>query len=296
MARGLLRKEPHRSMAGAGPPAIKNPHREAVQVGVFGVGICFRGGDGARVHLRDCRGGGLCCAARCLGCSTHSRPQVTSAGAKPNHGFFNCQQPVAKKNSPTPAATSASGRSARAPRQRHACRRSHVDDDARFASCKKCRVLCGLCARVAATAAQAARLHAHCTQRLLRRRQVLNRRASGTCGTSAGCASQQPECAKVRKNSAGPRFPRTPFEAVATMLQPASSTSRAIPPQASGVSKNTTARHRRHAWFTGAEPACDPGNESGRTWRPERNDAARERVSGLLPRAVRRRRPGRAAR
>lgn len=42
------------------------------------------------------QGGRLCCTARCAGRSTHSRPQVTSAGAETNHGFFACQQPRRK--------------------------------------------------------------------------------------------------------------------------------------------------------------------------------------------------------
>lgn len=61
-------------------PAIKNLQRVTVQVGVSGRVATFHGGDVARVHLQECQGGGLRCAARCLSCSTHSLPQVTSAG------------------------------------------------------------------------------------------------------------------------------------------------------------------------------------------------------------------------
>ena len=67
-------------VTGAPAPAIKNLQRGTVQVGVSERIAAFRGGDDARVHLQDCQGGGLRCAARCLGCSTHSLPQVMSAG------------------------------------------------------------------------------------------------------------------------------------------------------------------------------------------------------------------------
>lgn len=104
---------------------------------MFGVGIRFRGGDGARVHLRDCPGGGLRCAARCRGCSTHSRPQVTSAGAKPNHGFFGCQQPVAKKFRPAAGAGGGGGRATCAQHRRYLRRRLPVEGTAYPASRKK---------------------------------------------------------------------------------------------------------------------------------------------------------------
>jgi hypothetical protein len=70
----------HQCLPGSRAPAIKNLHRETLQVDVVEWCATFFGGDDARVHLQDCQGGGLRCGARCPGCSTHSLPQVTSAG------------------------------------------------------------------------------------------------------------------------------------------------------------------------------------------------------------------------
>jgi len=67
-------------LPGGQAPAIKNLHRAAVQVGVLECLEAFPRGDGARFHLQEFQGGGLRCAARCPGFSTHSLPQVTSAG------------------------------------------------------------------------------------------------------------------------------------------------------------------------------------------------------------------------
>lgn len=53
----------------------------------------FRGGDEAQVHRVVSPGGSLSFASRFRFDSTHSLPQATSAGAKPNHGFFHCQHP-----------------------------------------------------------------------------------------------------------------------------------------------------------------------------------------------------------
>src|SRR5690606_4504365 len=58
----------------------KNPHRQAMQVVLSGSGAGFRERVVARVHLGDRQGGRLLCASRCLGDSTHSRPQETAAG------------------------------------------------------------------------------------------------------------------------------------------------------------------------------------------------------------------------
>jgi hypothetical protein len=70
----------HQCLPGSRAPAIKNLHRETLQVDVAKWNATFFGGDDARVHLQDCQGGGLRCGARCPGCSTHSLPQVMSAG------------------------------------------------------------------------------------------------------------------------------------------------------------------------------------------------------------------------
>src|SRR5690606_13733453 len=51
-----------------------------MQVVLSGSGAGFRGRVVARVHLGDRQGGRLLCASRCLGDSTHSRPQETAAG------------------------------------------------------------------------------------------------------------------------------------------------------------------------------------------------------------------------
>jgi len=75
-----MRTNPHRIAPRLGAAAIKNLHRIAVQVSVPGLSKAFRRGDVARVHLQEFQGGGLRCAARCPGFSTHSLPQVTSAG------------------------------------------------------------------------------------------------------------------------------------------------------------------------------------------------------------------------
>ena len=69
----------------------KNLHRIAVQVAVLDLSAAFRRRDVARVHLQELQGGGLRCAARCPGFSTHSLPAGRVCWAKPNHGFFQCQ-------------------------------------------------------------------------------------------------------------------------------------------------------------------------------------------------------------
>lgn len=203
---GLLRRDsPHQSSTGKEWPATKNPRREAMQVGVLGVTIAFSGGDGARVHLRDCPGGGLCRAARCRGCPTHSRPQVTSAGRN-LITVFSAVNNLSQKNSrarpprsPPPGARHA--RCARVARRRNAPKTSRRIRR----RTKKLRVLCGLRRSTAPTRPRSRTCGAACV-----RPRRARRRASGAAATerhhgSADGASQQPDCAKVRKKFRSPR-------------------------------------------------------------------------------------------
>ena len=78
-----------------------------MQAGICGATDAFRGGDVARVHLQVCQGGGLRCAARCPGCSTHSLLQVMSAARNLNTVFSTVNTFV--KIFSSPLATGAGG-------------------------------------------------------------------------------------------------------------------------------------------------------------------------------------------
>jgi hypothetical protein len=241
-----------------------------MQVGVFGMRLRFRGGDGARVHLGNRQGGGLCCAARCRGCSTHSRPQVTSAGAKPNHAFFNCQQPAAKKFRPAAVVVVASGRSARARERRRACVRSPADGITHRASREKRRVLCGLCKRLAMATLQQARFaRAACgvADGGDGRRITALRTVAGKAPVARRNSQIAPKCARI---FAVAQLPQPPIEAIATTAQPRSSPApagffyRVLPPAANAA--HVVADRIR---FARGRARSSSGNESGRTWRPE---------------------------
>lgn len=176
-----------------------------MQVGVLGVTIAFSGGDGARVHLRDCPGGGLCRAARCRGCPTHSRPQVTSAGRN-LITVFSAVNNLSQKNSRArpPRSPPPGARHARCARVAH--RRNAPATSRRIRRrTKKLRVLCGLRRPTAPTRPRSRTCDAACV-----RPRRARRRASGAAATerhhdSADGASQQPDCAKVRKKFRSPR-------------------------------------------------------------------------------------------
>lgn len=280
-------------MAGAGRPATKNPHRWAVQVGVFGVGIQFRGRDGARVHLRDRPGGGLCCAARCRGCSTHSRPQVTSAGAKPNHGFFGCQQPVAKKFPPAVAAPAAAGRSMRAHCRRRACRQQASNDSLLSASHEKTpRFMRFVRAARNGGAVIATAMRAMCvsppaasTDAESRRSGRLRRRRGLRVATARMRQSAQeipPPCTAGDGRSTPPRRHRNP-------VRHRRRRRRRRPLRLPRAQSRVAVERRDCPPKGGASPETNPAAQGGRA-EPRRRD----RVSGLLPRAVRHRHRGRA--
>ena len=161
---------------------------------------------------------------------------------------------------------------------------------------KKRRVLCSLSARRATAALQSRTRRARCAQRCGRRRWTLNHVAAGGRDASADCASQQPDCAKVRKN-----FRARAAAATAVRRRRGDSTTRfAGDANASPHPLRRPRTQRRvvaaDGGIAGHQAFAPPQNKSGRTGRPDRNDGDAGPLSGLLPRAARHRRPGRAVR
>lgn len=159
------------------------------------------------------QGGRRCCTARCPGRSTHSLPQVTSAGAETNHGFFACQQPRrknfrggtarARRGGDVAAAPAASRGRAEARRRAFAAASAQCGNALfyafRFERRRVARGACGMRARRARRRAQ-------------RRRDTPFDGRRDVRAVPPDGASQQPDCADLRKKRNRPsgRFPVEP--------------------------------------------------------------------------------------
>ena len=146
----------------------------------------------------DAAGGGACDAAGDRVLFSHSLLQGTSAWAKPNHGFSDCQQPVAiffrgafasvatRRGATARARRSTHARRMRAPARMRACKCKNTGKKAVFAKRRiRGRMRSHRIARCRPTAREHSDKHAAARATPRERRRL--------------CASHKPVCAKLRE-------------------------------------------------------------------------------------------------